>query len=137
WTNLNGPDVSTYVKSKTLAERAAWDFVAQEGNGLELSVINPTAVFGPVLGPDYAGSIQLIQRLVEGSVPGLPNVSYGVVDARDVADLHIPAMSNTAAKGERFIASGGDPMTIPEMALVLRTRLGDAGKRVPTRRLPD
>src|SRR5882672_8624204 len=60
WTNLDGTDVQPYVKSKTLAERAAWDFVAREGGGLELSVINPVAIFGPVFGPDFSGSIQKI-----------------------------------------------------------------------------
>ena len=75
-----------YTKSKTLAERAAWDFIAREGAGLELAVVNPVAVFGPVLGPDYATSILLVQRMMDGAVPGLPRMCFGVVDVRDVAD---------------------------------------------------
>ena len=70
WTNLGGLDVQPYVKSKTLAERAAWDFVAREGGGLELSVINPAGVFGPALGPDFSGSIDIIRALLDGSNAG-------------------------------------------------------------------
>jgi nucleoside-diphosphate-sugar epimerase len=136
WSDVNG-DIRPYPKSKTLAERAAWDFIAREGGALELSVVNPAAVFGPVLGPDYSSSVQLLQRLLNGSVPGVPNMSYHVVDVRDVADLHLRAMTNPAAKGERFLALTGDSMTIEEMAQVLRKNLGEAAKHVPTRRLPD
>jgi nucleoside-diphosphate-sugar epimerase len=137
WSNTTGTDVTAYVKSKTLAERAAWDFIAKEGGSLELSVVNPVAVFGPVLGPDYSTSILLIQRLMSGTVPGSPRLSFGVVDVRDVADLHIRAMTHPAAKGERFLAVAGDFMLIRAMAMVLRERMGDAGKKVPTRQLPD
>jgi nucleoside-diphosphate-sugar epimerase len=137
WTNANGTDVTAYVKSKTIAERAAWDFVAQEGGGLELSVVNPVAVFGPVLGPDYSTSVLLIQRLMSGKLPGSPRLSFGVVDVRDVAELHIRAMTHPAAKGERFLAVAGDFMLIRAIALVLKTRMGEAGKKVPTRELPN
>ena len=103
-----GRRVRAYVKSKTLAERAAWDFIAQEGGGLELSVVNPVGVFGPVLGPDYSTSILLVQRLMDGAMPGCPRLSFGIVDVRDVADLHLRAMTDPAAKGERFLAIAGD-----------------------------
>jgi nucleoside-diphosphate-sugar epimerase len=95
------------------------------------------AVFGPVLGSDYATSILLVQRLMDGALPGLPRMCFGVVDVRDVADLHLRAMTNPAAKGERFIAVAGDFMWIVEIAQVLKARLGDAAKRVPTRQLPN
>jgi len=137
WTDPNAGGVSAYVKSKTLAERAAWDFVAREGGALELSVVNPVGVFGPVLGPDYSTSIQLVQRLMDGAMPGCPRLSFGAVDVRDVADLHLRAMTNPAAKGERFLAVAGDFMTIQEIARVLRERMGDRARRVPTRLLPD
>jgi nucleoside-diphosphate-sugar epimerase len=137
WTDLSGDDVSPYVKSKTLAERAAWDFIASEGGGLELAVVNPVAVFGPVLGPDYSTSILLVQRLMDGAVPGCPRMVFGVVDVRDVADLHIRAMTNPAAKGERFLAVAGDFMSIVDIAKVLKARMGAAAKRVPTRQLPN
>jgi nucleoside-diphosphate-sugar epimerase len=137
WTNLSGGDLTPYTKSKTIAERAAWDFVAKENGKLELSVVNPVGVFGPVLGPDYSTSILLIQRLMDGTVPGAPKLYFGVVDVRDVADLHIRAMTSPAAKGERFLAVAGDFMTIQEIAKVLKSRMGDAAKRVPTRELPN
>jgi nucleoside-diphosphate-sugar epimerase len=137
WTDPNAAGVQPYAKSKTLAERAAWDFVAREGGSLELSVVNPVGVFGPVLGPDYSTSILLVQRLMDGAMPGVPRLTFGVVDVRDVADLHIRAMTNPAAKGERFLAVSGDFMSIREIAMALKERLGGAAKRVPTRQLPD
>jgi nucleoside-diphosphate-sugar epimerase len=137
WTDPTQPDVMPYTKSKTLAERAAWDFVARDGAGLELAVVNPVGVFGPVLGPDYATSIMLVQRMMDGALPGLPRMCFGVVDVRDVADLHLRAMTNPAAKGERFLAVTGDFMWIVEIARVLKERLGEAAKRVPTRQLPN
>jgi nucleoside-diphosphate-sugar epimerase len=135
WTNLDG-EVPAYQKSKTLAERAAWDFIANEGGALELSVVNPTGVFGPVLGPDYSPSIQLVQRLMDG-MPGCPKLSFGFVDVRDVADLHLRAMTNPAAKGERFIAVSGDTISMLDVAKVLKRRMGALAKRVPTRELPN
>jgi len=137
WTDPNGEGVGPYVKSKTLAERAAWDFIAREGGALELAVVNPVGVFGPVLGPDFSTSIQIVKRLMDGSVPGCPRLSFGVVDVRDVADLHLRAMIDPAAKGERFLAIAGNFMTMQEIALVLKARMGEAAKRVPTRVLPD
>jgi nucleoside-diphosphate-sugar epimerase len=137
WTDPNGDDVLPYVKSKTLAERAAWDFIAKEGGSLELAVVNPVGVFGPVLGPDYATSILLVQRLMDGAMPGCPQLYFGAVDVRDVADLHIRAMTNPAAQGERFLAVAGDFLSLVEIAGVLKSRMGAAAKRVPTRQLPN
>ncbi|MGC1421449.1 MAG: aldehyde reductase [Terracidiphilus sp.] len=137
WTNPDGADVMPYTKSKTLAERAAWDFIDREGAGLELAVVNPVGVFGPVLGPDYATSVLFVQRMMDGAVPGLPRMCFGVVDVRDVADLHLRAMTDPAAKGERFLAVAGDFMWIVEIAKTLKARLGEAAKRVPTRQLPN
>lgn len=137
WTNLNAQDLSAYVKSKTLAERAAWDFIAREGRDLELSVVNPVGVFGPVLGPDYATSIVLVQRFLDGAIPACPRFSFGVVDVRDVADLHLRAMTNPAAKDERFLAVAGDAISVLEAAKTLKARLGATAKRLPTRELPD
>jgi nucleoside-diphosphate-sugar epimerase len=137
WTDPSGSDVSAYVKSKTLAERAAWDFIAREGGALELSAVNPVGVFGPVLDADYSTSIQIVSRLMDGKIPACPRLTFGVVDVRDVADLHLRAMTNPAAKGERFLAVAGDFMTILQIAQVLKARMGDAARRVPTRELPD
>jgi nucleoside-diphosphate-sugar epimerase len=137
WTDLSGTDVAPYAKSKTLAERAAWDFIAKEGGGLALSVINPVGVFGPVLGPDYSTSILIVQRLMVGALPGSPQLYFGVVDVRDVADLHLRAMTHPLAKGERFLAVAGDFMSMQGIAKVLKNRLGASAKRVPTRQLPN
>jgi dihydroflavonol-4-reductase len=136
WTDPAGK-VSAYVKSKTLAEGAAWDFIASEGGALELATVNPVGVFGPVLGPDHSTSTLFIQRLMNGALPGLPRLSFGVVDARDVADLHVRAMTNPIAKGERFLAVAGDFMTVRQITETLRARLGEAAARVSTRALPD
>jgi nucleoside-diphosphate-sugar epimerase len=136
WTNLKG-DTAAYVKSKTLAERAAWDFMAKEGGGLELSVVNPVAVFGPVLGPDFSPSVLLLRRLMDGGVPACPRLYFGVVDVRDVADLHVRAMTHPAAKGERFLAVAGECMSILEIAKVLRRTMGASARKVPRFQLPD
>ena len=136
WTDLGGYGATPYIKSKTLAERAAWDFVAKEG-GIELSVVNPVAIFGPVLGSDYSPSIMIIQRMMDGTIPGCPQRWFGVVDVRDVADLHVVAMTHPAARGERFLATAGDFMSMLEIAQVLRARMGAAGAKVPARQLPN
>lgn len=136
WTNLDGADVQPYVKSKTLAERAAWDFVAREG-GPELAVINPVGIFGPVLGPDFSGSISIMKALLDGVMPAAPKIYFALVDVRDVADLHLRAMTDPAAAGERFIASAGETMSILDIARVLRTRLGAAGSRTPRFEAPN
>ncbi|MBN9559004.1 MAG: aldehyde reductase [Alphaproteobacteria bacterium] len=137
WTELNGPGLSAYVKSKTIAERAAWDFIAGDGGGLELSVVNPVGVLGPVLGADFSTSILLVQRLMNGALPGAPRLYFGIVDVRDVADLHIRAMIDPAAKGERFLAIAGDVLSIRGIAVILKARMGAAAGRVPTRELPN
>jgi nucleoside-diphosphate-sugar epimerase len=136
WSNV-GAKLAPYVKSKTVAERAAWDFVAAEGRGLELSVVNPVGIFGPVLGPDISSSIQVIQRMLEGRLPACPQVYFAVVDVRDVADLHLRAMTNPAAAGQRFIAAASDCVPMIELARALRAGLGAAAARAPTRQVPN
>jgi nucleoside-diphosphate-sugar epimerase len=137
WTDPNGENVSPYVKSKTIAERAAWDYVAANPGSPELCVVNPVGVFGPVLGPDYSTSILLVKRLMEGAMPGCPRLSFGIVDVRDVAAMHVTAMTHPAAAGERFLAVSGDFASIAELARMLKDRLGPAAAKVPTRQLPD
>jgi nucleoside-diphosphate-sugar epimerase len=137
WTDANANGVSSYGKSKTLAERAAWDFVAREGGSLELSVVNPVGVFGPVLGPDYSASILMVQRLMDGALPGCPQLYFGTVDVRDVADLHLRAMTHPAANGQRFLAVTGDFLSFVGIAKVLKRRMGAAARKVPTRQLPN
>ncbi|MEP6987295.1 MAG: aldehyde reductase, partial [Chloroflexota bacterium] len=136
WTDVNGPGVSAYAKSKTLAEHAAWDFIEHEGGTLELAVVNPVGIFGPVLGADYSSSIRVLQQLVTGEMARLPSLSFGIVDVRDVADMHLMAMINPAAKGQRFLATAG-LMSIREGAQVLKSRMGEAGNRISTKPMPD
>jgi nucleoside-diphosphate-sugar epimerase len=136
WTNLNVPGVQPYQKSKTIAERAAWDFIAREGSGLELAVVNPVGIFGPVLGPDTSTSILLVSRLLDGSLPGCPDLSFGAVDVRDVADLHLKCMTDPAARGERFLAIGGDFVSMRQIAQMLKEGASDIARKVPTRSLP-
>ena len=135
WSNLSG-NVWPYQKSKTLSERAAWDFIAREGGELELSAINPTAVLGPVLGPDYSHSIRMITNMLNGQ-RGCPKINCGFVDVRDVADLHVLAMTHPAAKGERFLATAGESLWMIEVAKVLRRRMGASASNVRLRELPN
>ena len=137
WSNLDGPDVQAYPKSKTLAERAAWDFIAREGNGLELAVVNPTAVFGPALGADFSESIGIIKALLDGAMPAVPRIHFGLVDVRDVADLHLRAMTSPKARGERFLAVAGETMSVLQVARLLRGKLGSKARRVPRFQAPD
>jgi dihydroflavonol-4-reductase len=137
WTNLKGDDVQPYIKSKALAEHAAWDFIAREGGALELSVVNPVGIFGPALGVDFSSSIGVVKRMMDGGMPGAPKIHFGVVDVRDVADLHLRAMAHPAAKGERFLAVAGDSMSLYDVARLLRARMGAAARRVPRFQLPD
>jgi nucleoside-diphosphate-sugar epimerase len=137
WTQIEAPGVTAYARSKTIAERAAWDFLAREGGALELAVVNPVGVFGPVWGRDFSTSVVVVQRLLNGSVPGCPQISFGVVDVRDVVDLHLRAMTQAAAKGQRFLAVAGPSLSVRDIALVLKRGLGDAADKVPTRQLPN
>ena len=135
WSDLNG-NVAPYQRSKTLAERASWDFIAREGSGLELATVNPTTVLGPALGSDYSHSIRLIKNLLDGQ-PGCPKINTCVVDVRDVADLHLRAMTDPAANGERFLAASGESLWMVEIARLLNQRLGKGAKKVSTRVLPN
>jgi len=137
WTDPATPGLSAYVRSKTIAERAAWDFIAREGGALQLAVINPVGVLGPILGTDYSTSIELVQRLMNGALPGVPQLSFGLVDVRDVADIHLRAMIHPAAAGERFLAIADGFVSMQEIARVLKSRVGDKASRVPTRVLPN
>jgi len=95
WTDPKGADVQPYIRSKVVAERAAWEFIRQKGRGLELAVVNPVGIFGPVLGPDLSGSIEIIQRMLAGAIPACPRIYFGVVDVRDVVDLRLGLVNVT------------------------------------------
>lgn len=128
--------IGAYAASKTLAERAAWEFTRREG-GPALAVVNPVGIIGPVPGPRLSTSIQLVRRVLSGSLPGLPRISIPLVDVRDVAELHLAAMEHPAAAGERFLAVAGPAVPLRELAAILRTGLAGRGLRIPSRELPD
>jgi dihydroflavonol-4-reductase len=136
WTDLGEREVGAYARSKTLAERAAWDLIDASGGATTLATVNPALVLGPVLSGDFSESVQVVERLLNGRVPGLPRLGFNVVDARDVADLHIRAMTAPEAAGQRFIAAGTYAW-MGELAALLRARLGADAAKVPTRRVPD
>ena len=136
WTPLAKPGLLAYIQSKTIAERAARDWVAQEGAGIEFCTINPSVVLGPVWSADYSASVVIVQKLLDGSVGACPDIGFGVVDVRDVADLHLRALKAPGMAGERFIASGRF-MKLREIADLLRAELGAQARQVTTRNLPD
>jgi dihydroflavonol-4-reductase len=135
WTDVTA-DIAPYQRSKTLAERAAWEFMAREGGDLELSVINPTAVLGPMLGNDDPPSLRVVRGMLNGELPICPPFGTGWVDVRDVADLQLRAMTDPAAVGERFLATSGPSLRVVAIARLLRERLGDRAAKVPTREMP-
>ncbi len=136
WSDPESPDNSVYTRSKTYAERAAWEFMASGQTAMELTVINPVAVLGPVLEADYGTSAEIVLKLLNRSFPGLPRLGFPVVDVRDVADLHVRAMSHPGAAGERFLCAS-DFLWMAEMAEILRRRFPERAGDIPRRRLPD
>jgi dihydroflavonol-4-reductase len=137
WTDeTNRSDTSPYDRAKTIAERAAWAWLAAEGGGLELVTVNPGLVLGPVLGSDFSASIEAIKKLMDGSIPALPRFGFNVVDVRDIARLHVLAMTTPEAAGQRFIGSG-DFYWMSDVAKMLKQGLGDKAKKVPSIPVPD
>jgi nucleoside-diphosphate-sugar epimerase len=135
WTDGDDTRLEPYTRSKALAEKAAWDLAEERGARERLAVVNPGAILGPVQGPERSFSLQMVERLLKG-VPGSPRIGFSVVDVRDVADLHLLAMTAPAAGGERFIAVNRF-LWMADVAAILRERLGDAAAKVPKRQLPD
>lgn len=136
WTNVHSRDAYAYVKSKTIAERAARDWMAREGAGMEFLSVNPSAVLGPVWSRDFSASIEMVSQLLSGALPGCPDLGFGIVDVRDLADLHVRVLSEPGLDGERFIASGPFFKMI-DLAAILRAAMPLEARNVPTRRLPD
>ncbi|GAA2248398.1 NAD-dependent epimerase/dehydratase family protein [Herbiconiux moechotypicola] len=136
WTVLDGPGVDAYGRSKTLAERAAWEFAAEAGDGFELATVLPVAVMGPVLGGTVSGANHIVQRLLAGAVPAYPDLWFPIVDVRDVAAAHILALIRPEAAGRRFLLASDPAMPMKEIGALLREALGAAAAKVPTRSLP-
>ncbi|NYE94421.1 nucleoside-diphosphate-sugar epimerase [Psychromicrobium silvestre] len=136
WTNPEDPKLIPYRKSKTIAEKAAWDFMANQSGRTTLTTILPGAVFGPVLSASTIGSVEIIARMLRGGMPGTPRIGLEVVDVRDLADIHLRAMVSPDAAGQRFLATG-EFLWMRDIAQTLRSGLGTAAAKVPTRNLPD
>lgn len=135
WTDGSDPQRTPYVRSKTIAEQAAWSLARESGAENRLATVCPGAIIGPALNDDLSFSLQTIARLLQG-MPAVPRLGFTFVDVRDVADLHILAMTDGAAGGERFIATDTF-LWMAEVAAILRERLGDAASKVPTRTAPN
>ena len=136
WTDLSKPGLSPYIQSKTVAERAARDWVAKEGGTMEYCSINPSVVLGPVWSRDDSASLVIVKKLLDGSMGATPDIGFGIVDVRDVADLHVRALKAENMAGERFIASGRF-MKLRRIADLLRAELGPQAHKVTLRNVPD
>ncbi|MEU6842973.1 NAD-dependent epimerase/dehydratase family protein [Streptomyces sp. NPDC046716] len=137
WTDPDTPGLAPYPRSKAIAERAAWELMEESGGGTELVVVNPTGIFGPTLTATLGSSMQLVKAMLDGAMPVAPRARFGVVDVRDVADLHLRAMAAPEAAGRRFLAvANGPTLSFVELAAVLRDRLGPLAARVPAEEAP-
>lgn len=137
WSDLSAKNIHPYQKSKTMSEMAAWDFIKKEGDGLQLATVNPVGVMGPVLSAKYSHSNVQIQEMLEGKIKALPKVDSGYIDVRDVASLHILAMTSPKADGERFLATTGETLSMMDVADILREAFPDYASNIPTRTIPN
>lgn len=136
WSDPNDKNLNAYRKSKAIAEKSAWDFMNVKSSRTSLTTVLPGAIFGPVLSASVPSSIEVIRNIVQGKGPGNPKIGFEIVDVRDLADLHIRAMTDPKASGQRYIASGGY-MVMSEIAAFLKQELGAMGKKITTRSIPD
>ncbi|MEL6675867.1 MAG: aldehyde reductase [Bacteroidota bacterium] len=134
WTQLGQKEaVPFYNQSKTIAEQAAWAYIRGEGQGMELAVINPAAVLGPVMSQDVSTSLSLVSEIFKQSLPAFPKMDFGIVDVRDIAQAHLAAMEKPAAAGKRFIMSAGE-MRFRQIGKILAEAYPE--QKIPTRELP-
>ncbi|MBF4517909.1 aldehyde reductase [Flavobacterium sp. ANB] len=137
WTNPNMKGLSVYEKSKTLAEKAAWDYIKNSKTNLEFTTINAVAIMGPSLNEHITGSFMLLENLLNGKMKAVPNIPLNIVDVRDVADLHIRAMITPEANGQRFIASADGQISLPEIAILLKNKRPNIAEKVSSKILPN
>ena len=136
WTDPDNPDLTPYTRSKTIAELAAWDYMRSQGAEDRLVTVQPGAIVGPVLGDDRSYSLQAVERMLAGRMPGLPRLGFSFIDVRDVAVLEVKAMTAPDAAGQRLIAAA-DFLWLKDVANILRERLGPDARKVPLRGVPD
>jgi dihydroflavonol-4-reductase len=137
WTDINYPNLNTYIKSKTLAEKAAWTFIDQHkaSSKMELVVIAPGGVFGPPLGNDISGeTLTILSKMMNGKIPMVPDTAFPMVDVRDVAKLHVQAILTRGTAGKRFIAAGTEPIGFADVAEILLKQgyKGPSTKKAPS-----
>jgi dihydroflavonol-4-reductase len=138
WTNVAGSDVDPYAKSKTVAEKAAWEFIGSPENTskMELVTILPGLVLGPVLSSHFSSSGEAVKRMMNHEVPGMPDVWFPPVDVRDVAWSHVKAMTQPAANGQRYICAASDSVSLLSIAKILDEHYASQGYKIPLRKLP-
>jgi len=136
WTDPDEPGLTAYRRSKVLAEKAAWDFVAETPGAPELVTVLPGAIFGPALPGTSRSSTAVVERLLTGAMPAVPHIEMGISDVRDLAGLHLLAMTDPVAAGERYLGTS-EVLTMAEIAGALRAGLGERASRTPTRAMPD
>lgn len=136
WADPGNRKMGPYARSKTIAERSAWDYAESVDATDRLTVVNPSAIIGPLLGRRRSYSLQTVERVLDGDMPALPRLGFALVDVRDVADLHIRAMTAPAAAGQRLLAAGPF-LWLADIAAILREELGAQASKVPTRRAPN
>ena len=136
WSNIDGKGVVAYPKSKTIAERSAWDYLASQNSSLEMTAVNPSVVFGPALEKDFGSSLEIVRKLMAGEMPGAPKIAWPIVDVRDVAEMELLAMTSAVAPGNRYICAN-DTMWISEIGEVLKRNFPGFKKKISTRTLPN
>lgn len=134
WSDPTTAHNNAYSKSKTMAELAAWDFVKTQAPEMALTTINPALVLGPPLDINFGSSVEVVQRILRAKDPMLPHFGLGIVDVRDIAEMHLRALSVKASEGLRILGSGGF-MWYPEMAVTLKSAF--ASRKIVTRQAPD
>jgi nucleoside-diphosphate-sugar epimerase len=137
WTDPKAKGVSAYAQSKTLAERAAWELIEGAGGKTTLATVNPALVLGPVISRDFSDSVQVVERILTGRIPGLPRLGFNIVDVRDVADLHIRAMTAPQAAGQRFIAAANYAWMAEIAEILKHGPPSAAAAKITTRKVPD
>jgi nucleoside-diphosphate-sugar epimerase len=136
WSDPDNPRSSPYTRSKTIAELAAWEHVRANGQQERLVTVQPGAIIGPLLGDDRSYSLQAIERMLTGAMPGIPRLGFSFIDVRDVAALEVDAMTAPGAAGQRLLAAGSF-LWLSDVAAILRSGLGDDASKVPRRRVPN
>ena len=137
WTNIKSKNVSAYSKSKTLAEKSAWEFIKNQNSKspMELVVINPGPVFGPTISSNLDGaSMSMFKKMITGKMPAVPKSAINMSDVRDVAKIHVQALENKKANGKRFIVTTENPYTFQELANILKSNGYD---KVSTKQAPN